>query len=344
VTPSALLIGTYTSGRTAEGLYTVRIDEAGGIETVACTPLADPSFLALHVPLAQGYAVGELPDRNGTMTRVAIEHGSARTHALETVSVDGRLPCHAALTHDARHLWVACYGSGSVSVFRLAADGSFTAPPEVLRHTGRSVHAKRQLAPHAHCVAMHPNGRDIHVTDLGTDRIEHYRHGIGGRIERLEGTAVTPGSGPRHLRFDRDGRHAFLSNEIDNTLDAFDVRADGRLVHRTRVSTLPPDFAGRSYASEIALSPDARLAYVGNRGHDSIACIPLEGAAQDTVWVSTRGAHPRHFALAPDGRRLAVANRDGGNLVVYALDERGVPRADAYTAAALPDPAFVAWL
>jgi 6-phosphogluconolactonase len=338
-----LLIGTYTSGRSAQGLYTVRLDDGDAAHVVACAPLADPSFVARHPDGTQGYVVNELPNATGTVTRIGIDAASGRTTPLETVSADGRLPCHLALTRDAKYLWVACYGTGTVSVLRLSADGAFTGAPEVIRHTGRSVHPRRQLAPHAHCISMHPNARDVYVTDLGTDRIEHYRPGHGGRIEKLDGAGVTPGSGPRHLTFSRDGRRAFLCNEIDNTLDVFDVRPDGALRHTGRRSTLPPDSDVRSYASEVVLSADERTLYVGNRGHDSIGCLSVDGTRADT-WIDTRGSHPRHFALSPDGTRLAIANRDSDNLIVYRLGADGRPADAPPVVSALPAPAFVLWL
>jgi 6-phosphogluconolactonase len=338
-----LLIGTYTTGRAAEGLYTVRLDDDEALRVIACTPMADPSFVARHPDGRQAYVVNELPNATGTVTRIGIDTASGTTTPLDVVSVDGRLPCHAAVTADGKFLWVACYGTGSVSVLRLAADGGFTGQPEVVRHAGKSVHPRRQLAPHAHCVAVHPNARDVYVTDLGTDRIEHYRPGFGGRIERLDGVSVNPGSGPRHLKIGRDGRRALLSNEIDNTLDVFDVKPDGSLYHRARRSSLPPGTSTKNYASEVALSPDERTVYVGNRGHDSIACLPLDMDSEPT-WIATLGAHPRHFALSPDGTRLVVANRDSDNLVVYRLGADGRPTDAKPAVSALPAPAFVMWL
>jgi 6-phosphogluconolactonase len=192
-------------------------------------------------------------------------------------------------------------------------------------------------------VAIHRNGRDVYVTDLGTDRIEHYRRGPRGRIQRLAGHPVTPGAGPRHLAFDAEGRIAVLANELDNTLGVFEVGHDGRLRAVRRLSTLPPDFRGRSWASEVALAPDAATAFVGNRGHDSIPRIPLDGAAGDIRWLPSHGRHPRHFALSPDGDRLAIGNRDSDNVAVYRLDRPyGEPVADAVVSD-VPAPAFVMW-
>jgi 6-phosphogluconolactonase len=135
-----------------------------------------------------------------------------------------------------------------------------------------------------------------------------------------------------------------LANELDNTMDVFAIGRDGGLAPVRRLSTLPPDFRGRSFAGEVALAPDASAAFVGNRGHDSVARIPLDGAAGHTRWLPSHGRHPRHFALSPDGRRLAIVNRDDDNAVVYRLARPWGEPAGAAVLSAIPAPAFVMWL
>jgi 6-phosphogluconolactonase len=68
----------------------------------------------------------------------------------------GTGPCHLILDKAGRHLLIANYGSGSVSVLPVAADGRLGAATSVVQHTGRSVHPERQAGPHAHCVTLDP--------------------------------------------------------------------------------------------------------------------------------------------------------------------------------------------
>jgi 6-phosphogluconolactonase (cycloisomerase 2 family) len=49
----------------------------------------------------------------------------------------------------------------------------------------------------------------------------------------------------------------------------------GRLSARQTISSLPPGFAGSSFASEILVSGDGRFVYAGNRLHDSIAVFAI---------------------------------------------------------------------
>jgi 6-phosphogluconolactonase len=89
------------------------------------------------------------------------------------------------------------------------------------------------------------------------------------------------------------------------------------------VSTLPEEFKEENTCAEIATSMDGRYLYASNRGADNIAVFAVDNlTAKLTLieYVSTRGGHPRHFALTPDGAYLIVANRDANNLVVFSIE------------------------
>jgi 6-phosphogluconolactonase len=349
-----LLIGSYTSrqtsghtsAQTGRGLCYCEIDAAGAVRVIADLQLADPSFVAMHPHLPIAYVVNETPQASGGITRVAIDAGRGTLAVVDTISNIGHLPCHAAVAADGRRLWVTCYGSGSIVVLPLDGRGAFDGAAQVLTHAGHSQHPRRQASPHPHSTALHANGRDAYVPDLGTDRIEHYRVHADGNIERRTGIATAPGAGPRHLAFNHDGTRAYLSNELDNTLATFAIDPAGTLHGMSCSSTLPAGWSAHSAASEVAVHPKGHVVYVGNRGHDSIACFAVNGAAPPRLvaHLPSGGKHPRHFALARAADRLLIANRDSGNLVGYPLDPTtGLP-AGAARVSTLPLPACVYWL
>jgi len=340
-----LLIGTYTTGRPGQGLWWCTLADGGHIEPVHCLALRDPSFLATHPRLPIAYAVEETPTESGVVVTLGIDRARRRTCVIDRHDTRGHLPCHLALSHGATRLWVANYGSGTVSVFRLGPEGDIEGQADVLRHEGRSSDQRRQGSPHPHGVAVHPKNSDVHVTDLGTDRIERYRIAADGRAVCQGGCPLPAGAGPRHLRFDPAGQYAFLSTELDNTLTMLAVAGDGSLRIEARSTTLPFDFSGRSATSEVALHPNGRFAYIGNRGHDSIAWFALDSRNDMTParWVSCGGLHPRHFALSRAGDLLAVANLESDRLVTFRIDDgSGTPHSPI--ASTLAAPAFVCWL
>jgi 6-phosphogluconolactonase len=143
---------------------------------------------------------------------------------------------------------------------------------------------------------------------------------------------AAPGSGPRSFAFHPNGRWAYSTNELANTVDVlrWDA-AHGILTRSAAVSTLAADFHGESTAASVVVSPDGRFVYVSNRdgapvtepGNDNIAVFTVGeagGALTPLDHTPTGGRIPRHFALDPTGHWLVVAHQESASLVVLARD------------------------
>ena len=163
----ALWVGTYPADG-GEGIWRVRVDPATGAlsdpRLVVETP--SPSFLALHPDGRTLYAVAEVDE--GAVTAFAVSPDGLAP--VGTRPTGGALPCHVVATADA--LYVANYGSGGFTTFGLAADGGFTAGPEVHGNTGSGPVTDRQEGPHAHYIGI--VGDEVWVSDLGTDELRRY--------------------------------------------------------------------------------------------------------------------------------------------------------------------------
>ena len=107
-------------------------------------------------------------------------------------------------------------------------------------------------------------------------------------------------------------------------ITAFDFDETSGVLTPTRtVSTLPPDFAGKSSGAEIRVSDDGLFLYASNRGHDSIAIFSIDQGTGELTALgheSTRGKTPRHFNIDPSGKFLIVANQNSNNVTVFAID------------------------
>jgi 6-phosphogluconolactonase len=89
--------------------------------------------------------------------------------------------------------------------------------------------------------------------------------------------------------------------------------------------TLPPDFKGKNWDSEVITDRAGRFLYAANRGHDSIALFTID-AAKGTLrfveTVSSQGNFPRNFNLDPAGAWMLVANQNTDNVAVYKVDRK----------------------
>ena len=328
-----VFFGTYTDAK-SKGIYVSRFDSAtgklGAPELAAETK--SPSFLAVHPNGRFLYAVGEastVGDKGqGAVTAFALEP-AGKLKPLNTQPSGGGGPCHLALAPTGRLLLTANYGSGSVAALAVRADGTLDAPACTVQHAGSSVNKDRQSGPHAHCASLSPDGRFGLVCDLGLDKVMVYR--LGAKEPALTANdpafgKLTPGSGPRHLAFSRDGKFVYVVNEMFSTVTAFrwDARR-GAMSEVQSLSTLPENFAGKSYCAEIAVHPSGKFVYASNRGHDSIAVFATDTKTGKLSFVEaapTQGKTPRHFALDPTGGWLLAENQSSDSVVVFRVDAK----------------------
>jgi 6-phosphogluconolactonase len=225
---------------------------------------------------------------------------------------------------------VANYGGGSVAAFPLREDGRIGEASAFIQHTGHGTNPERQEAPHAHSIDLSPDNRFALVDDLGLDQTLIYSfdsaNGSLTANPTLNPAKAEPGSGPRHLAFNPNGKFAYVLNEMASAVSAFRYdAATGRLDKLQTISALPKTFSGHSEAAEIEVHPSGKFLYALNRGHDSIAVFAIDtnrGTLSPIEYVSTKGQSPRHFEIDPSGSLLFAANEKSDNIVVFHINRQ----------------------
>jgi 6-phosphogluconolactonase len=324
--------GTYTGGA-SKGIYVARFDPATG--RISAPRLAaeviSPAFLALHPDRPLLYAVNEVGSfkgqPGGAVSAFAIESESGELTLLNQESSRGGGPCHLTVDPAGRAVLAANYGGGSIAVLPLRPGGELGPATTFVQHSGSSVNAQRQAAPHAHGIYVDPANRYAFVPDLGIDRVLVYRWDpatFGLEPNDPAAAVLAPGAGPRHFAFHPNGRFAYVINELLNTVTAFAYDPQsGSLRDLQTITTLPEGFRGGNSTAEIAVHPTGRFLYGSNRGHDSLVTYSIDAATGKLSLVghrATGGRTPRNFAIDPSGGWVLAANQDSDRVVVFRLD------------------------
>ncbi|MGX6602279.1 lactonase family protein [Micromonosporaceae bacterium Da 78-11] len=342
-TAEHIFVGGYTGdkGGDGEGIALLRRDTATGVLTrlgvAARTP--SPSFLAQHPTLPVLYAVNEV-ESAGTVSAFTVASDGGLT-PLSVQPTGGSDPAHLSVTADGRHLLVANYSSGSVSVHPLDPQGAPGERSDLLDLVGSGPDPDRQAGPHAHMVR--PDGGDVLIVDLGSDRVWRARlDPVSGRLA-LQGAAVVakPGTGPRHLFRAADGA-LLLVGELSGDLTWYRPAADGSLELAGEVRTTATD-AAENYPSEIVMGRCGRFVYVANRGPDTVTAFAWDGVrATPVAEVATGGAWPRHMTLLGD--HLYVANEKSQSVTTFRIDPTtGIPAAQGDPTAQASPTCLLRW-
>ena len=329
-------VGTYT-GKGSKGIYASRLNAATGTltEPVLAAETPNPSYLVLHPSRDLLYAVNEIGDYEGkpagSVSAFSIDRKTGTLTAINRQSTGGGGPAHISIDKKGAHVFVANYGGGSVAALPLAPDGGLRPMSGFVQHSGSSVNASRQKAPHAHSIDLDPSGQRAYAADLGIDKILIYRYDAAkGTLTESDPpfATVEPGSGPRHMAFHPSGRFAYVINEIVLTMTAFERDAtSGALKTVQTISTLPAGEkpAANFSTAEVMMHPSGRFLYGSNRGHNSITVFAVDENAGRLTYVQTEptgGNTPRAFGIDPTGTWLLAANQGSDSVVVFRIDAK----------------------
>jgi len=249
---------------------------------------------------------------------------------VETKTTLGWGPAHVKVDEENKFIYVANYGGGSFTAFKLNADfsiGSVMLNDVYGRGSGADPEG-RQAASHAHGSSVF--GRHVYVVDLGSDKIFHYEVRSPGEVI-VKGTpaftATPPASGPRHMAIHKQKGLAFVIFELKNLLQTYRINAaTGALTHLGDTALLPNDVYNepgvKNYGAEIAVHPNGRFLYCSNRGHGAVVVFAIaeNGGLTRTQLYSLEGTWPRHFLIHPGGRHLLVAEQFKNRIQVLTVD------------------------
>jgi 6-phosphogluconolactonase (cycloisomerase 2 family) len=278
--------------------------------------------------------------KEGTVSAFAVNRENGQLKLLNTVPPGGAGPTYASVHPSGRFLFVANYFGGSVAALPIQGNGRLGDTTDVKRDAGSLGPTTATHPPtgsfafsghdhtHAHMIKADQTGRFILHVDIGLDKIFVWKFDEqNGKLIPNDPAAVSlpPGDGPRHFAFHPNGHWFYSLQEEASNIVLFDYDPNtGRLAPRQTISTLPPEFAGSSFASEILVSVDGKFVYSGNRLHDSISVFSAghDGTLTYIGEEWTRGNYPRSFNFDPTGRFLYSCNQRDDNVTVFNVNRK----------------------
>ena len=337
-----LLVGSYTAGQ-SQGIYRLAFDSTTG--QINARPLQvvkseNPSWLTLSKDQRHLFVVNENgPGQIDPVGRVSTYAIDPKTHVLSLISQVqslGNEPTHSSLSVDGSHLFVSNYSvaedpGGTLAVVPVAADGTLKPVVQMSSHPASRVNPERQASAHVHSSIPSPDGKYLFSNDLGADKVFAYRFDPKANPQ-LPLTPAAPafvqlpaGSGPRHLLFSADGKHAWLTMEMSAQVAVFDYH-DGALEQTQMVDLAAGQPVSDKAAAALHASADGKFLYVSNRGTANqllvFAIDPLTGRLTELQRRAVEGDHPREFSLDPSGKFLLIANQKSNQIVVVERDAK----------------------
>ena len=289
--------------------------------------LENPSFLAINADGTRLYSVhGDRSEANS----FTIDRGTGHLAPLNRQSTGGYNPVHLAFDATGRFLAICNYGSDSLAVLPVAADGSLMPYRTLTTVTGTlGPHRFQQRTMCVHHIPLDRQGRFFYVPCKGSDVVIAYRLDTRRRVlVEAARVAARPGAAPRHIDFPSaqgaglcHQRARFDAHDLparpqdrrahaaaDDSLHAFRLH---RLQHRRR------DLGRSRRPQRLCLQSRPRQ-------HRRVRHRSAKGTLSPRQWVPTQGGTPRFFTFDPAQRFLYVANQDGRSIVGYRVGRDGL--------------------
>lgn len=351
------LVGTWTSipnaplvqkpKQASEGLYQLQVNSDGTLTPVKVLKMKSPSWIVKSKDDRFAYTTNE--ENSGEVTALSVQNG--KVEVLNTVDSHGGHPTHASISLDGKFLFVSNYsafdkGRGGVAVLPILPNGHLGEMVQNIVFAEGSGHVKgRQESGHAHSTTFSPDGKYLYASDLGNDKIYTFRYNPS-KTQPLEADSsrdvtFVHGSGPRHMVFSTNGKHAYITAEMRSEIVAFNVQdghlkkiAELKLVHEDKT----PEFKS---ASGIILSPDGKYVIAANRGADNkllVFKIQQNGLLGQPVVYKANGIEPRAFSFDATGKYLYVTNVYSNNISLFRFDAKSGSLKPAGDAAKISTP------
>ena len=319
-----LMVGSYATPE-EEGIKLYAWDgEKGEAAYVSgLKGISNPSYQVVSADGERVYSVGEDDGLTSTAHALSFDKSQGRLALMNTQLTQGGAPCYINLSPNEDFVITANYMGGSISVLPTETSGRLCENVSTFAFEGEGVLKERQSQPHLHCVEFTPDGKFLLANDLGTDKIHVFPLTSDGKLDEM-GTfdvELEAGSGPRHLCFSKDGRFAYLINELSGKVTALSYKGETL----TPIQYIEADTVNAQGSADIHLSPDGKFLYASNRlKADGIAIFSVnqETGMLTKAGYQLTGIHPRNFIITPDGRFLLVACRDSNVIQIFSRDEK----------------------
>lgn len=303
----------YVSNADSRDIHVLRLDRARG--TLERVQVVDTGGTVM--PLALGpdkrFLYAALRSDPFTVASFAIDPKSGSLTSIGTAPLPDSM-ANLMVDRTGRWLFAASYGGHRISMSPIGPDRVAKAATAVVP-TGKNAHA----------AIVDAANRNLYVTNLGSDQVLHYEFDAAtGALSPGDplGFKSRAGAGPRHIVFSQSGKHAWLLNELDATLDVLAVGTRGSLSLIQTVRTMPADATVKPWAADIHLTPDARFLYTSERNTHTLAIFKVDAGSGKVTPAGHQPTEqqPRGFQVDSTGSWLFVVGQASHRMTAYRID------------------------
>ena len=320
-------VGTYTHGSSV-GVHIYDLDVENGYMTEKdVVPVNNASHLTKST---NGKYLYSIADEGVEVLEINPKNGSLKP--INKVGIDGMRGCFLSTDPKGKFLFVAGYHDGKVTVVHTHRNGRLGSVMDGIFHKSIFSVAERNFRPHISCVNMTPDGKFLCVVDSGIDNIDIYAvNPTSGKLKLLDIVRCELESGPRLIRFSKDGRFAYVNCELSNEVLVYTYDGSGKVPQFEKIQTVDTRMDVKEIgcaSSGLKISPSGKYLYTSTAGENSVAIYRINkntGKLSEICKLPISGKYPKDIEVFPDEKTLVTLNHESNEIRFFTIDyEKGL--------------------
>lgn len=311
-----LLVGSYT----AQGNAGIELIQTSNGQKISEISVPQASYQIVSTDGQYLFSVSEQVKNQGAVFSFK-KSPTGNWEEINHQLTEGDAPCHINFRTKSRTLYTANYMGGSVSIFQ-TTQGKIEPLSQKLEYVSSGKYPQ-QASSHAHMVVLTKDENELHISDLGGDKIYHYKLRPDGRVEEKYSLTQFPaGTGPRHFIFSPNEQWIYILGEVSGTVDVYENQGTKwEFVQREILDLSGGD--GPKASADIHLSPNGKWLVASNRiTRNSLVVYKVETNGrikfQHEVMV---GKVPRNFQFDKSGTKIYVACKDENRIQQFRFNQ-----------------------
>ncbi|MBO5373600.1 MAG: beta-propeller fold lactonase family protein [Lachnospiraceae bacterium] len=312
-------VGTYTH-KHSQGIHIYDLDvENGTMEERKAVRILNASDLIVSSSGKYLYSITD----DGVQSFKILPDGDLEP--MNEMWSGGMRGCYLDVDENDKYLFIGGYHDGRVSMLQLSEDGKIGAIADNIFHKGmgRSA-ANRGSRPHINCVKVTPDQKYLCAVDGGLDHVKVYE--IDYTFHKLQLVDIVRcdlESAPKMIRFSKDGKNAYILNELKNTIDVYDYYVDekrGPEFERIQSISTEDKKDDSSSSQNMEFSKDGKYLYCANADSDAVTIFERDdetGHLKMLCITKISGIFPKALAVFPDGRHFMSLNHESDEISTY---------------------------
>ncbi|WES69887.1 6-phosphogluconolactonase [Superficieibacter sp. HKU1] len=299
----------YTASPESQQIHVWSLNSEGSLTLVQVVDVPGQVQPMVVSPDKRYLYVGVRPEFRVLAYRIAPDNG-ALTFAAEA-PLPGS-PTHISTDRSGRFIFSASYNAGNVGVVRVQ-DGLPVETVDVV-----------EGLEGCHSANISPDNRTLWVPALKQDRICLFTLSDDGKLvaQTPEEVKTVEGAGPRHMAFHPNQQYAYCVNELNSSVDVWDLsNAHDQVECIQTLDMMPAGFADTRWAADIHITPDGRHLYTCDRTSSTLTIFSVseDGSVLAVEGHQPTETQPRGFNVDHSNRYLVAAGQKSHHIALYEI-------------------------